>query len=142
MSLDDEIKKAIEEVLRERGLIFARLGHNSHTGGNEWDPLYRGQAPSNEAIADIAERVRGVVNADATNVRNRMQRVYYAARMLHHDLDGTDRATLPFGLRLLLEKVDEAKKLETDEDGNATPMLADLVAEARAASTPKHKKRG
>lgn len=50
------IQRALEEVLRERGLVFARLEPNGQ-GGSEWAPLYRGQTDSNAVIEALVASV-------------------------------------------------------------------------------------
>jgi hypothetical protein len=51
----DTIKQAIREVLSEKHTVFAQLASN-RSGGSVWEPLYNGQAKSNELIDAIATR--------------------------------------------------------------------------------------
>jgi hypothetical protein len=55
-TMKEKIRAAIEAVLREKGLVFARLESNG-VGGTEWAPLYRGQAKSNEVIDALVLRI-------------------------------------------------------------------------------------
>lgn len=52
-----DIRNAIERVMIERGLVFARFESNHHTGGQELMPLYRGQQPSIDVLEEMALKV-------------------------------------------------------------------------------------